>query len=151
LRLKNLTDEQLYEEHPEAQRYAYNSFLLYEKTTQGAEDFEKALSAYREEAKTASFAAGESRVAALVEIAEELLVRFRRELSSGSIQEITATSREFREIMRELRAETDPMGGTAEELSFFERMMTTVATFKPREQRLLVDSEPIVDGSPRPH
>lgn len=94
-------------EMPEAHQYEYPTVLAYTRSSQGVEDRKAAQKTLAKTAKGTFLATGGGRLDTLVEVATDLMGRFR---TAPDSKEATTLATEIRNTIREIRQEVDPLG-----------------------------------------
>jgi hypothetical protein len=118
--------------------YPYNTVKAYIQSDQGREDYLIALAGVKEKVKEEGFGGSDQRLTGLVEVATQILTKFRGAVEEGEYAPMTTLSREFRETMKAIREEVGPAAaGVADVLSFFDQLKQTADSLPDAEHEAL--------------
>ena len=118
--------------------YPYNTVKAYIQSEQGREDYLQALAGVQEKVKAEGFGGTGQRLTGLVEVAIQLLTKFRDAVAEGEHSPMVTLSREFRETMKAIREEVGPAAANvADVLSFFDQLKQTADSLPVAEHEAL--------------
>ena len=118
--------------------YPYNTIKSYTLSDQGREDYLDVLAGVKEKVKEEGFGASDQRLTGLVEVATQILMKFRDVVAEGEYAPMTTLSREFRETMKAIREEVGPAAANvADVLSFFDQLKQTADSLPVAEHEAL--------------
>ena len=109
--------KEFYEHYPEAEPYSFETMKRWTSSAQGKEEFAEVQSGIRSTARDESFANKDSRIIALVELAEKDMANLRMLDPVKDNREYTGLSKDFRELLAKIAEEVDPYNMGDEKIS----------------------------------
>ena len=133
----NASYDYIVEKYEDAEEYRPQTMYTYCKSLQGLKEYEQALEQVREEAKEKMYSHRGSRLDALIEVAEKLMLHFR--LSTVS-NEMVKLAGEIRSCLGEIRQEVDPYGLEHNQVqSHFEKLLGGFAGLGDKKQNMILE------------